>query len=197
MLAGISAQAQPGRVKAGTHAAQHAVATDPLSEAFKGIRDLLGEINADVPLSDVLCNLPLAPFGFMVDFPPQDMAHINGEPVRTDLVPLRAAVWKLLAALSYQYDRRIPGAIPPQHVTETIWTTTYTNGRQAFEHACAQKAGMPVSGNYYQMGMDELGLVLAAPKLGYSVIKLLAAMEQMRLKFPERIPAGFQPLFDT
>ena len=45
--------------------------------------------------------------------------------------------------------------------------------------------------------MDELGLVLAAPKLGYSVIKLLAAMEQMRLKFPERIPAGFQPLFDT
>ena len=35
------------------------------------------------------------------------------------------------------------------------------------------------------------------PKLGYSVIKLLAAMEQMRLKFPERIPAGFQPLFDT
>ena len=197
MLAGVPVQAQPGRVKAGTPAAQHAVAADLLSEAFKGIRDLLGEINADVPLSDVLCNLPLAPFGFMVDFPPQDMAHINGEPVRSDLVPLRAAVWKLLAALSYQYDRRIPGAIPPQHVSETIWTTAFTNGRQAFEQACAQKAGMPVSGNYFQIGMDELGLVLAAPKLGYSVIKLLAAMEQMRLKFPERIPAGFQPLFDT
>ena len=43
----------------------------------------------------------------------------------------------------------------------------------------------------------ELGLVLAAPKLGYSVIKLLAAMEQMRLKFPDRMPVGFQPLFDT
>ena len=46
------------------------------------------------------------------------------------------------------------------------------------------------------MGMDELLLVLAAPA-GLPARTLLAAMEQMRLKFPERIPAGFQPLFDT
>ena len=43
----------------------------------------------------------------------------------------------------------------------------------------------------------ELALVLAAPEVGYSVIKLLSAMEQMRLQFPERMPVGFEPLFDT
>ncbi len=56
---------------------------------------------------------------------------------------------------------------------------------------------MPISGNDFQMGMDELALVLAAPEVGYSVIKLLSAMEQMRLQFPERMPVGFEPLFDT
>ena len=46
------------------------------------------------------------------------MAHINGEPNRTDLVPPRRRGLEATGALSYQYDRRIPGAIPPQHVTE-------------------------------------------------------------------------------
>ena len=198
MLAGVPTEAQPGKPKDAKPASPHASASsasDPLQEAFEGIRDLLGEINTAVPLNDVLCALPLAPFGFMVDFPQRDMRHVANEPVRPDLVPLRSAVWKLLAALSYQYDRL--DRIPAQHVADTIWTTAFTQGRQAFEHACAQNAGMPISGNDFQMGMDELALVLAAPEVGYSVIKLLSAMEQMRLQFPERMPVGFEPLFDT
>lgn len=169
--------------------------TGSISEALAGVRNILGEINDVVPLHDVLCALSSMPFGFMVDLPRESVAQASGVPIDPAKVALRAALIKLLAALTYQYDRRCMTAIPAVHVEETVWTSSWVAGRHVFESACAAKAGLPVIGNQFQIGVDELNLVLAAPDVGYSFVRLLSALEQMRLQFPERMPEGHEPLF--
>ena len=173
-------------------------ASGPSQEAQATIKEHLAEINNIVPLYDVLFSVPEMPFGYLVDLPEQDIAHAGNPqvtPVAPHLVPLRHATWKLLAILSYQFDARCLAAIPPQNAREMHWTTTYQQGQTAFEQACAERAGFHLRGESFGMGTSELQLVLGTPALGYSFIKLLGAMEQLRLDQPDRFPVGFQPLF--
>jgi ParB family protein of integrating conjugative element (PFGI_1 class) len=169
-----------------------------VNAAISVIYQHLGEINDAVPLHDVICSLPTMPFGYFMTLPAQDVAHhAKGEAIQPRLVPLRAALWKLLAALSYQYDRRVIDRVLTtiNNAHDVAWFSALREGRQAFEQACASKAGMRVTGTNYALGMGDLALVLGADGIGYSIIKLLSAMEQMRLDFPDRMPEGFEPLF--
>ena len=175
-------------------------AAGPSKDAQTTIKEHLAEINNMVPLNDVLFSVPEMPFGYLVDLPVQDIAHAGNPqvtPVAAHLVPLRHAIWKLLAILSYQFDARCLAAIPPQNAREMYWTTAYLQGKSAFEQACAARADLYLQGDAFAMGMTEFQLVLATPALGYSFIKLLGAMEQLRLDQPDRFPVGVEPLFPT
>lgn len=172
----------------------------PSKDAQATIKEHLAEINNIVPLYDVLFSVPEMPFGYLIDLPEQDIAHAGNPqvtPVAPHLIPLRHATWKLLAILSYQFDARCLAAIPPQNAREMHWTTAYQQGNSAFEQACAARAGFYLQGDAFAMGMTEFQLVLGTPALGYSFIKLLGAMEQLRLDHPDRFPVGFEPLFPT
>ena len=175
-------------------------APGPSKDAQTTIKEHLAEINNIVPLYDVLFSVPEMPFGYLIDLPEQDIAHAGNPqvtPVAPHLIPLRHAIWKLLAILSYQFDARCMNAIPPQNAREMHWTTAYQQGKSAFEQACAARAGFYLQGDAFAMGTTEFQLVLATPALGYSFIKLLGAMEQLRLDQPDRFPVGFEPMFPT
>lgn len=150
--------------------------------ALAPILSLLLEISDLVMLSDVLLCLPeLMPFGYLVDMP------ADLQKVESHVVPepsLRAATWKFLAALSYQLDPRWFQLIDPQQST---WAHLISQGATAFmeQYGLVFSARTDEFGNP-EMGLNEVAALFGQPDLGYLLISLLRAMEQLRLNHPER-----------
>ncbi|WP_050714701.1 ParB family protein [Ottowia sp. oral taxon 894] len=177
-----------GRKQQGTEAAASSAAS-----LLEAIRNLLGELNAVVPLHDVLLASESLPFGYMTDLP-VDITAVDGAPVQQPA--LRAALWKVLTALSGQCDQRFSEALTPETKAGIDWCGTVEQGAEAFAMECAARVrtqtasdGMPL------MGLHELSVVLSDPQVGDTIVLLLTKMEQMRLHHPQRMRDGHVPLF--
>lgn len=192
MLAPVAAPDMPPHDLA-AHALAQAPAQHP-SEAqqIEAIRTAMNRINALVPLSDVLLSTDEMPFGYLVDLPPESLRLYGDQPAQ--LPGLRASLWRLLVALSCQCDVRLTKRLPADQVA---WAATFLEGREAFERALWNRTGTRFAGLTPAMGMDELSVVLTAPQLGELVIQLLQAMEELRRRFPARIPEQIKPLFSS
>ncbi|GKS87666.1 hypothetical protein AVMA1855_25960 [Acidovorax sp. SUPP1855] len=155
----------------------------------------LSNLNDVVPLHDILCHAQSMPFGYLADLPEQDIAHASGQALPEAQVVLRAALWKVLAALSGQYDRRITATITD--VDASRWTQAVAKGPQGFEEACLEAATVQVQSLDGQpaIALPDLYQVLAAPDVGFSLTRLMAVMERIRLNHPERFLPGWEPLF--
>jgi hypothetical protein len=163
-------------------------ASVPTDSPIAPVLSLLKDINEQVPLSDVVLFAPNLPFGFMVDVP-VDISRLNGQPVQNPA--LRAAVWKLLASLSFQLDLGwLSTAAVPQ---DTEWAQAIRLGSEGFREVYGRsfrtfngqcdEIGNP------QMGFGELHCIFAHENVGYLVIQLLRAMEQVRLNNRARMTA--------
>jgi len=188
MLASVPAAAQmpEGATQSGTGPA-----------AIHTPKRALEELNALIPLQDVLLASPLMPFGYLVDFPTGHLSEVDGVPLRDDLLHLRAALWKLLAAMSYQYDRRVMARIPDQDKQGIRWARVAASGnRDAFLDAFAKHiSGTRPDDVRYLMGMNELPLVLNTPGVGVAFVRFMNATERVRKAHPDDVPEGFEPLF--
>ena len=179
MLAGVAPSAPPVLPQA----------VDSLEEAFGQITRHLTEINNQVQLHDVVMQTPSMPFGFWLELPAH-IGSVDGEAVPNYSVALRSALWKFLAGLTYQFDRRVQRVI----TDKSVWGAAVQQGQGAFEQRCAQ-SGISVQVNAYSVGTGDMAIMFSNPDVAYNLIKLLTAMEQIRATFPERIPEGFEPLF--
>lgn len=152
------------------------------------IKEQLGRISQIVPLHDVICACD-GPFGFIVDFPAQgdDWTNVGGEGVPQPY--LRAAMWHFLVAISGQLDRRVP--LPSEGAT---FSHALAKDKAAF---CAEfeKRGIPMNGAMPLMEMGEIAAIFAEPRLAGLVIKLLDAIEKLRLADPDRVPDFFERRF--
>ena len=196
MLAPVAAPDMPPQINPDDPAA-HALAQAPAqhrSEAqqIEAIRTAIGRIDALVPLSDVLLSTDEMPFGYLVDLPPESLRLYGDQPAQ--LPGLRASLWRLLVALSCQCDVRLTKRLPADQVA---WAGAYQQGKEVFEQELWQRTGTRFAGLMPAMGMDELSVVLTAPQLGEVVIQLLQAMEELRRRFPTRIPEQIKPLFSS
>ena len=179
MLAGVAPSAPPVLPQA----------VDSLEEAFGQIARHLTEINKQVQLHDVVMQTPSMPFGFWLELPAH-IGSVDGQAVPNYSVALRSALWKFLAGLTYQFDRRVQRVI----TDKSVWGAAVQQGQGAFEQRCAQ-SGISVQVNAYSVGTGDMAIMFSNPDVAYNLIKLLTAMEQIRATFPERIPEGFEPLF--
>lgn len=167
----------PPRTAEASHSAD-----DP-ANPVGNILQILIEINDLVTLSDVTLSSPSMPFGYLMDIPPS-ILEVDGQPVPEP--ELRAAVWKLLATVSGQLDHRTLKAVSPTHST---WVALVRQGPAAFEQAYAQQIGGHIFDKTPYMALSELSWVLAEADIGYLFIKLMQAMEQVRVSHPERFPS--------
>ena len=148
----------------------------------------------DLPMFDVLVSTPHAPFGFIADLPELDLAHADRMKLKPEVVELRAAVWRVLAAVSGQCDQRV--GMRYVNDPDSQWGQLLARGRDAFVAACEQRVGLRLhEGGDFTLDMGDISRVLSDPSTGYVFIKLFTHMEQMRLHLPERFPAGYVPLF--
>lgn len=163
--------------------------TPPVTQSLlDSIRSLLEQLNGVVPLHDVLLQLPGMPFGYMTDLP-QDVATVDGAPVEKPR--LRAAVWKLLTALSGQLDTRLRDRLPiaSQGVS---WSREVAQDAAAFMQAC-QACGVPTDESAMPlMSLAEVAMVFADPDLGGLMVQLLDKLEQLRTHEPGLAPDGFE-----
>lgn len=164
-------------------------------DATRAVLRQLEALNAIVPLHEVLVASPVLPFGYLVDFPPIDLGHADGKPLQGDWIALRIALWKLLAALSCQYDQRVIAQFSAADAAQIRWIRSARAGREAFVADVEARVGDRRGGARYLLGLDELPTVLNAPAVGEAVAALMAAMVQVRRHAPESVPEGFRPLF--
>jgi hypothetical protein len=164
-------------------------------DATHAVLRQLEALNAIVPLHEVLVASPVLPFGYLVDFPPIDLGHADGKPLQSDWVALRVALWKLLAALSYQYDRRVIARFSAADATQIRWIQSARAGREAFVADVETRVSDHHAGACYLLGLNELPIVLNAPAVGEAVVRLMTAMAQVRRRAPGSLPEGFPPLF--
>lgn len=175
------------------------MAESPNADLQGLVLEHLSNLNDVVPLQDILCAVQTMPFGYLADLPEQDIAHVGGQALPEAQVVLRAALWKVLAALSGQYDRRITATITATitDVNASRWTQAVARGPQGFEEACLEAATVQVQSLDGQpaIALPDLYQVLATPDVGLSLTRLMAVMERIRLNHPERFLPGWEPLF--
>jgi ParB family protein of integrating conjugative element (PFGI_1 class) len=150
--------------------------TDPVANVL----NILIEINSLVPLADVTLTAPAMPFGYLMDMP-ASIRHMDGQEVQEP--ELRAAVWKFLVAMSGQLDSRNLGSVSPEVST---WCALIQEGPQAFEDAYITCIGGKIFEATPYVALGEISWIFAEDEIGLTLIKLLQAMEQIRLTNPER-----------
>ena len=148
---------------------------------------------AELPLHDVLIATHDAPFGFIVDFPKVNLAHVDDEPVHPNTAVLRTAAWRVLAAISGQCDHRVASRLSRDESCR--WGQMVARGPQAFAAACLERTGVRFHEGAFLWEMNDLARVMA-DACGYNFIKLFAHMEQIRLDEPGTFPdPHYVPLF--
>ncbi len=164
----------------------------PAQVLLAEIQTMLEHISRMCPMPDVMCASEDMPFGFLIDLP-QDLAAIDGHPVSRPL--LRAALWKLLAGVSGQFDARLRHFLPSRE-EGVMFSRELTENPRLFEQAF-QKIGIATDAKHMPlMGIGEVQMLFADPQLGGALVKLLAAIEKLRTADIDRAPDGFQPLFN-
>ena len=147
----------------------------------------------ELPLHDVLIATHDAPFGFIVDFPKVNLAHVDDEPVHPNTAVLRTAAWRVLAAISGQCDHRVASRLSRDESCR--WGQMVARGPQAFAAACLERTGVRFHEGAFLWEMNDLARVMA-DACGYNFIKLFAHMEQIRLDEPGTFPdPHYVPLF--
>lgn len=171
-------------------------ADSPLAEEslMLNIKECLRELHSCVVLHDVLLEVPDAPFGFVMDLPMRDLAHADDKPLSERHVALRAALWKVLVAISGQCDQRMVAVVMSMEA-DSNWRHALSQGEEVFANLLHSRTGVLFHQGAFIWQMSELAHVLADPDTGLSLIKLFNAMEMVRLHHPSRIPVGYVPLF--
>ncbi len=173
--------------------AEKALAVQPSDDVRDHILETLAAMNVpEMPLIDVVRVIPEAPFGFIVDFPKIDLAHVDSEPLADHLVPLRTAAWRVLAAISGQCDHRV--ATKLARYEGCLWGQFFSQGPEAFAAACEARTGVRFQNGAFIWEMNDLGRVMA-DACAINFIHLFTHMEQLRLNEEDEMPMDYVPLF--
>ena len=162
--------------------------------AKPAILEQCGTPATESPPHDVLLEVPDAPFGFVMDLPMRELAYADDKPLTPNHAALRAALWKVLTAISGQCDQRVVAVVMSMEA-DSNWRHALLQGEEAFANLLHSRTGVLFHQGAFIWQMSELAHVLADPDTGLSLIKLFNAMEMVRLHHPDRIPAGYVPLF--
>ena len=156
-----------------------------------GIKDTLRIINTVVPLHDVLCESDVLPFGFFIDLPATADWSKAGD-IEIEQPLLRAALWRFIAAISGQLDKRVT---LPSAADGFAFSSDLVKDEGAFRAAC-ENAGLPVGEDGLPvMSVSDTSQIFADPYLTVHVIKLTDTIEKLRAIEPGRAPNGFVGLF--
>ena len=161
-------------------------AESPLSEEplMLNIKECLRELHSSVVLHDVLLEVPDAPFGFVMDLPMRELAYADDKPLTPNHAALRAALWKVLTAISGQCDQRVVAVVMSMEA-DSNWRHALLQGEEAFANLLHSRTGVLFHQGAFIWQMSELAHVLADPDTGLSLIKLFNAMEMVRLHHPD------------
>ena len=155
------------------------------------IKECLRQINMVVPVHDVMCESDAMPFGFIVDFPATSDWSAAGD-VQAPNPALRAALWRFLAAISGQLDKRVP--LPEEG---GVFCRALAQDEVAFREQC-EKSGLHTGDDSLPlMSVADISLVFSDPYLSERVIKLVDTIERLRAIDPGRAPDGFVGLFSN
>jgi ParB family protein of integrating conjugative element (PFGI_1 class) len=192
-LAGMLAGVPPAMPPRST--AQAPVLSDPDADLTDSIKRCLEDLNEVAFLNDVVLDVPVAPFGFLLDFPARGFGFVDEKQIDPAIAELRARLWRVLVSISGQCDQRVTRLL--RGVDAWHWGQAAQQGPEAFQRICADRANLrfDVNSSSFWWDMTDLARVLSEPTTGYGLIKLLGAMEQVRLNLGERIPEGYVPLF--
>ncbi|MBR5950877.1 MAG: ParB N-terminal domain-containing protein [Actinomycetaceae bacterium] len=163
-------------------------------ELLAEIKGCLRQINFTVPVQDVLCESDAMPFRFIVDFPATSDWATAGD-VQAPQPRLRAALWRVLAAISAQLDKRVLPSLPDEE--GIAFSGTIAKNEEAFRAKC-EASGMQVGDDGLPlMSVADVALVFTDPYLTEHVIKLLDTIEKLRASDPDRAPNSFVGLFSS
>lgn len=188
MLAGVAPTAVP------PSGSPQPKASPALQDLIAAIYGHLNKISQTVALHDLLCQGNAAPFGFLVDLPKVDVAHVDETPVDAPVAAMRASLWAVLVSISGQADRRISARFAKDPNSE--WGHLVAQGEAVFAPECERRTGVRTANGALFWDAGDLMRVLASPTIGASFIGLLASMEQLRTHFGERVPSDYVPLFN-
>lgn len=161
-------------------------------ELLAEIKECLRQINMVVPVHDVLCESDVMPFRFLVDFPATGEWATAGD-VQVPNPPLRAALWRVLAAISVQFDKRV--SLPS--IDEIAFSDDIAKDEEAWRAQC-EKSGLRLGDDGLPlMSLGDVAMVFTDPYLAEHVIKLLDTIERLRAIDPRRAPNGFIGRFSS
>ncbi|MCR6480968.1 hypothetical protein NU688_32760 [Variovorax sp. ZS18.2.2] len=158
---------------------------------LKRILDSMGDLNALVPLYDVLNSAPALPFGYMVDFP-MSMSHVDGVELDETTTTFRRALWKWLVSQSGQMNREVNDLISLEDDL-LLWARTISQGPAVFQQTCASHKADLVDGEIALTSL-ELWHLFTHPLVAPALAKFMTALHTFRSKFPERIPTSYVPV---
>lgn len=153
------------------------------------VRSILKSICDIAPLQDVIRPSEDMPFGFFIDFPNNPLDGQFGVNPH-----LRAAMWKMLVAISGQLDRRLINALPKDDCG-----TSYRFSRELVQDADMFQAAFETHGihlnekNRPQMMFADIATIFADPQLPHLLIRLFDTIDRIRA-IPGNAPDGFQDL---
>ena len=159
------------------------------SKLWSEVRAILKRICDVAPLQDVIRESDDMLFGFFIDFPDNPLDGQFGVNPR-----LRAAMWKMLVAVSGQLDRRLISALPTDDSS-----TSYRFSRELVQdadmfQAAFEKHGISLDAkNHPLMRFGDLAAIFADPQLPNLLIQLFDAIDRIRA-IPGNALDGFQEL---
>lgn len=159
----------------------------------QAVLDAVSDIGRLLAFADVLMAADGFPGGYFVELPVKSLSFFadNDEPF--DEPALRYSVWKFLAAMSGQFDRRLTDRIPEKN---SLWMEFYKKGKKAFEQKLLESTRTTMSGGEPAITMSELNFVLTQQNIAPFMIAFLKAFNRLRELYPERFYGSTQPLFE-
>lgn len=168
-------------------------AADPQAQLQGRMHALLAEINGFVPIADVVLSAPDQPFFYVMDLPPGDLAHFEGESLDADEAAAREAVWQALAIASCQFDGRVAAMLLKD--PHSRWSAALKAGPEAFMATCAERVNLRFERGDFRLGIGAFARTLALPSVGSVFVRLLACTDEIRRRLPVRVPLGYAPTF--
>lgn len=170
-------------------ASEHALQRD-----LEEIHACMLALNELVPIYDMLNTVPAMPFGFLCDFPEEDLARIEGQPVGEPAADYRIVLWKLLVILSGQLDQRVSMRVSGPD-SPLRWVNAIAAGPEAFAQAVLEKGHAHyTNGDIYASGL-EVAMLFDRDDVGSAVVRLLSTLQRFRSRYPQRFPMERMPLF--
>lgn len=165
-----------------------------LQRDLREIYECMLALNELVPIYDMLNTVPSMPFGFLCDFPPNELNMLEGQPLPQPAADYRVVLWKLLVILSGQLQHDLSMALMSPD-SSLRWVHAIAEGPEAFAETVLTKGhSLYKNGDIFAAGI-EVAMLFEREDVGTAVLRLLSTLQQFRLRYPQRFPAQRVPLF--